>query len=246
MARPAPAPTTSRTPLRLAAVVLAALVGLVGVAPSASAETAYRYWSYFTGEGTTWTAAMTGPADVVPAEGSVQAMRFAVHGTAAREPRTAPDFAAVCAGTEPSPEGARVAVLVDPGVAEDAPEGGAGPGGPTATCVLAAPGDTAKDVIAAVAELREGDGGLVCAVGGYPATGCGDEAPGTDRAADAPVQFQVTSPVGFPEGAGTGAAPADPAPAEDQGSRLPAIAVTVVALLLVAGAVVVASRRRRG
>uniref|UniRef100_UPI000DF7E6BB SCO2322 family protein n=1 Tax=Desertihabitans aurantiacus TaxID=2282477 RepID=UPI000DF7E6BB len=190
-----------RTPLRWVGLALLALLTLGLTAPVASAESAFRYWSYTTADQGTWTPASTGPAEVQPEEGSVQGMRFAVHGTTARVPRTAPDFETVCAGTEASADGVRVAVVVDPGTAEDAPDG-ATPGPVTGTCVLAAPGDSAQDVLAAATELRTDDSGLICALDGYPATGCGDPAPAPEAAEDSPVELQVTAPVGFPSGAG--------------------------------------------
>ncbi|MVA75294.1 hypothetical protein GC722_04510 [Auraticoccus sp. F435] len=250
MARPvSPLPGRLSTLPRAGAALVLAVVALLSAAPSASAETAYRYWAYFTAEQGSWTAATTGPADVTPTEGSVQAMRFAVHGSEARAPRTTPDFEAVCGDVAAPAEGARVAVLVDPGTAEDAPEGGTGPGTPTATCVLAAPGDTARDVFEAVAEVRDSDG-LICALAGYPATGCGDPAPASAVGTDSEVQFEVRPPVGFSEVPPSAAPSGDPAdgtdPADDGASPgLITLGVVVAALLLAAVAALL-GRRRRG
>ncbi len=252
MQRPAtPPPTSSPTWARALLAVVLAVTTLLAAAPTARAESAYRYWAYFTAESGAWAPAMTGPADVVPEDGSVQAMRFAVHGSEARPPRTAPDFDSVCAGVEPSAEGPRVAVLVDPGTAEDAPDGGTGPAVPTATCVVAAEGDTALDVLGAVAELRD-EGGLICALDGYPATGCGDPAPAADVTTDAEVAFEVQPPVGAPAPSQPGEGPTtgtDGSPAEDSagtGTGLITLAAVVGGLVVITAGALLARRNRRG
>lgn len=235
--------------LRLLSVAVLALLSVGLLAPTARAETTYRYWAYTPAEGAAWTVAATGLGEVDPQEGSVQGMRFAVHGLDAETPRVDPDFETVCAGTEPTEDGERIAVVVDPGTTQDAVEGET-PGPVTGTCVLAGAEDSAQDVLAEVAELRTGDGGLVCALDGYPATGCGDPADPSEPSDDAPVELQLQPPVGFPAGAAVSPSPTaseDPgAQADDAGSTGALTAVVAVAAVVVIGAgLAVASARRR-
>lgn len=237
-----PLPHRLTASLRLGLVVLLALVGLAAVPSAAQAEdTAYRYWAYFTADAGAWTMATTGPADVTPADGSVQGMRFAVHGTEAREPRSAPDFEQACGSVEPTDAGARVAVMIDPGTPEDAPDGGPAPEPASVVCVLAEPGQSAADLFAEVAEPRD-EGGLICGLDGYPATGCGDPASAEEVTEDAPTTVQVEQPVGFPDQPA-----ADDAAAGDGGLPTPAV-IALVAGVVVAlvGTGLVVSRRRRG
>ena len=169
-----------RTLLSAAAATLLA----VGLAAPASAE-AFRYWGYYTSDGDTWTFASAGPADTVPADGSVEGWRFAVTGEeSVRYPRAVPDVDVLCAGVEAGDGDKRVGVVLDYGTAEDAPDGESVPAARGACAVVPADA-TGADVLAEVAELRLGDGGFVCGVDGYPASGCGDpvegEAPSGDE-----------------------------------------------------------------
>ncbi|CAM5296740.1 SCO2322 family protein [Streptomyces fumanus] len=157
-------------PLLLAASVLAAGAG--------QAEAAgYRYWSFWDRDGGRWTYATEGPSTARPADGDVQGFRFAVSedsGDAAR-PRGAAEFAEICADT-PAKDGAkRVALVLDFGTAADAPSGETPPGRRTA-CARVASDATTADALAAVAgPLRYDTNALLCAIAGYPKTGCGEQ-----------------------------------------------------------------------
>ncbi|KNB52908.1 SCO2322 family protein [Streptomyces caatingaensis] len=172
------------TRARATAVLLLAglLTALLGTAPAQA--TGYRYWSFWqTGrEGTaqqgSWTYATQGPSSARPRDGETVGFRFAVGRDAAdaAKPRTAPDFAAVCDRT-PHEEGRkRVAVVLDFGTDADAPGGERPPAARTACAQL--PGDaSAGDALAAVAKpLRYNSAALLCAIAGYPRTGCGEQA----------------------------------------------------------------------
>lgn len=157
---------------RLLRVALAAsVVGLIAANGTPAHAAAYRYWSYWLGDAAGWTYSNAGPAYRIPADGTVEGWRFAVavEGGGAT-PLIAPDFETICGGT-PAEEGRkRVAVIVDPGAAEDAPDG-ATPPGAWALCVVAAPKATGYDVLRAAASVRV-EGGLVCAIHGYPDGEC--------------------------------------------------------------------------
>ena len=143
------------------------------LAPAVAQAAAYRYWSYWPGTEAGWSFANVGPAFRVPADGTAEGWRFSVAGVDGnRAPSIPADFDSVC-GETPAEEGRkRVAVVVDPGSTADAPDGEQPPGA-WALCVVAEPRATGYDVLRAAASVRT-DRGLICAIGGYPARGCGD------------------------------------------------------------------------
>jgi hypothetical protein len=167
---------------RLAAVtaaVVAAVAAVLLLAAAAPAQaTGYRYWSYWLRSGGAWTYAQTGPAMHVPKDGDVEGWRFAVSKDAAAkavQPRGAADFAAICAGTAPAAGHKRIALLVDPGTAADAP-GGATPPAVRTVCARIPAAGSSADALAAVARpLRYDSAGILCAIAGYPANGCGEQ-----------------------------------------------------------------------
>ncbi|MFI6682047.1 SCO2322 family protein [Streptomyces sp. NPDC050485] len=165
-----------RTRLASFAALLLALVALAAGAGSAQAA-GYRYWSFWDRSGDTWTYATQGPASAHPGDGSVQGFRFAVSADSknAATPRSAPSFEAVC-GTTPTKDGTkRVALVIDFGTPQDAAQGDTPPA-PRTACAQVAPDSTSADALAAVAKpLRYNSAALLCAIGGYPRTGCGEQ-----------------------------------------------------------------------
>ncbi|MEH0544031.1 SCO2322 family protein [Streptomyces sp. B21-105] len=182
---------------RRVAVVLAALslvltgaVGVIGSAVPAQAA-GYRYWSFWDrargGAGGHWTYATQGPSLARPADGDVQGFRFAVSADSqdASQPRGAASFAAICAGTPAQDGTKRVALVIDFGTPADAP-GGESPPSPAqrTACARVSPAATTAEALAAVAKpLRYDANALLCAISGYPETGCGEQV-STDAAAD--------------------------------------------------------------
>ncbi|MGR8010780.1 SCO2322 family protein [Streptomyces hypolithicus] len=167
---------------RIAALVLAlgAALAVLGAGP-AQAATGYRYWSFWEGAGGKWAYATQGPATARPADGDVIGFRFSVSedsGDSAK-PRRPAGFDAVC-GKTPAKDGAkRIAVVIDAGTPADAPDGERPPA-PRTACATAAPDGTAADALASVAKpLRYNSGALLCAVSGYPKTGCGEQVSGS-------------------------------------------------------------------
>ena len=155
---------------RLLAAGALALVAGAGLPAPAQAAT-YRYWSYWVGDSGDWAFSNIGPASRIPADGAVEGWRFAEAGLAGGPaPAVAPTFDDVCGDTEPPAEGKRVAVIVDPGSADEAPDGESPPGA-WAMCVTAGADATGYAVLRAAAEVRL-DRGLVCGIGGYPAAEC--------------------------------------------------------------------------
>ncbi|MDA2988775.1 MAG: SCO2322 family protein, partial [Actinomycetota bacterium] len=137
------------------------------------ASTAYRYWSYWTAESgaTGWQYATEGSGTRVPSDGAVEGWRFGIAGDATRiQPGTLPDFAAICADVEAPTDGKRVAVVIDPGSTEEAPENEA-PGSVITQCVVTPNNSTGLQILQTIAEVRM-DAGFVCGVNGYPTQEC--------------------------------------------------------------------------
>ncbi|MET9874786.1 SCO2322 family protein [Actinacidiphila glaucinigra] len=159
-----------RPPLTAAALLMVLLAALVATPAQAAS---YRYWSFWQRDAATgaWTYATTGPALSRPVDGAVEGWRFGVSPDAdsAARPRGAARFAAVCEGTPARPGTKRVALLLDFGTAADTPA--------ARTACARVPADaTSADALAAVARpLRYNSAGLVCAIAGYPAKGCGEQ-----------------------------------------------------------------------
>ncbi|CAL9587053.1 hypothetical protein SUDANB145_05147 [Streptomyces sp. enrichment culture] len=157
-----------------ALTVLAALLVVLGTGQAQAAG--YRYWSFWNRDGDGWTYATQGPSTARPDDGDVQGFRFAVSEDSgdAVQPRGAADFAAICADTPAREGGKRVALVLDFGTAADAPAGETPPATRTA-CARVAEDATTADALASVAKpLRYNANALLCAIAGYPRTGCGE------------------------------------------------------------------------
>ncbi|GHB34958.1 hypothetical protein GCM10010377_27630 [Streptomyces viridiviolaceus] len=162
--------------IRRAALLALAGLLLIGSAGQAQA-TGYRYWSFWDRDGDRWTYATQGPSTARPSDGDVQGFRFAVSEDSddAAQPRGAADFAAICAKTPARDGSKRVALVLDFGTAADAPSGETPPG-PRTACARVSPDATTADALAAVAgPLRYDTDALLCAIAGYPESGCGEQ-----------------------------------------------------------------------
>ncbi|WP_106964038.1 SCO2322 family protein [Streptomyces flavidovirens] len=150
-----------------------------------AASGGYRYWSFWESDGREWTYATQGPATARPADGDVIGFRFSVSEDSqdsAKPRHAAGSFDAVC-GRTPAKDGAkRIAVVIDPGMPADAPDGEQPPALRTA-CARTGTDATAADALASVAKpLRYNSTALLCAISGYPKTGCGDQVSGREDA----------------------------------------------------------------
>ncbi|MFD5079467.1 SCO2322 family protein [Streptomyces sp. NPDC058371] len=160
----------------LAGVLAGLLLLVLGGAGQAQAV-GYRYWSFWDLTGGKWTYATQGPSTARPSDGEVQGFRFAVSEDSrqAVQPRGKTDFAAICAGTPARTSKKRIALVLDFGTAADAPSGEAPPRTRTACARVRADATTA-DALATVAKpLRYDTNALLCAIAGYPRTGCGEQ-----------------------------------------------------------------------
>jgi hypothetical protein len=224
---------------RLTVLLLTALVPLSAVLAGAGQAQAvgYRYWSFWERDGGQWTYATEGPSTARPADGDVQGFRFSVSedsGDAAK-PRGAAGFDTICAGTPAQDGRKRVALVLDFGTAADAPSGETPPEGRT-VCARVAENATTAQALAAVAKpLRYDTNALLCAIEGYPKSGCGEQVSGTASGGE-------TSGKDSPES--SDAAPSADSSDGDGGPSLGLVAGIAVVVFL--GAAAVWQVRRRG
>ena len=152
---------------------------------SANADKGYRYWGYFQASAgaSTWTAAMTGPTTTLK-DGDVEGWTFTASSNdiPATEPMAAPDFASLCDGTSEVAGKIRVGIVVDFGTADIAPSG-ENPKEVITDCAVVPAKSNGLAVLECVAKVRADKSGLICGIGGYPATECGVEIdmPNTDE-----------------------------------------------------------------
>lgn len=205
---------------RCAGAILVALALVVAVASfsrTANAATAYRYWTYYVSppNAAAWSYSQRGPASEHPQDGEVQGWRFAIQAdrSGGLTPRVAPDFAKLCASQPATAGKVRVGVVLDFGVADDAPAGEHPPANVVTGCVLVADGASGVDVLDAAvgaANVRIGQG-LICGISGYPKSECADVV-----AAPKPTAAKSASPKA-------------PAPAKITATATPTPAATVPA-----------------
>jgi len=237
--------------LARAAVITTAICLAVQVfAPAARAETAYRYWTFWTVSNGQWVFSQVGPASTTLVDGSIQAWRFAVtvgaSGSTAA-PRTDPKtaFAKVCGAVIAPPGQVRVAMIIDTGTLDAAPRGQTPPPARGACAVVDQVG-TGADALMAIATPRV-QGGLVCGIDEYPTGECaitieaGEIAPATESSIDV---LAAPTPAAFLPTLANATDPA-PAPASENGSPVPLIAVGFVIALGLAGAWALQRRRVR-
>ncbi|MFD5268619.1 SCO2322 family protein [Streptomyces sp. NPDC058335] len=173
---------------RLAALLVAALfLGLAGTGPAQAAG--YRYWSFWDRDGDRWVYATEGPSTARPADGAVQGFRFAVSedSQAASQPRGAASFEAICARTPARDGMKRVALVVDFGTPADAPSGETPPAARTACARVPQDATTAEALASTSKPLRYDTNALLCAIAGYPKSGCADQVTTTDKDSDQPA-----------------------------------------------------------
>ncbi|WP_183091277.1 SCO2322 family protein [Streptomyces radicis] len=174
-ATPRAAPTAPGTPGALAA-------------PADEERGGYVYWSFWLWDAdeARWVYATEGPGTRRPDDGDVLGFRFTESASPSdvEQPRDPGDFAATCGAVNggDAPEGERVALVIDFGTTDAAPPG-VTPPEPRAECAPLPDGGTAAEALAATAEpLRYNADALLCAIAGYPETGCADRLPAGDGA----------------------------------------------------------------
>ena len=188
--------STRHARLRRAAIILI-LVTAAGAFVAAPAQAAaYRYWGFFHQDKGAWAFAQKGPAQTIPADGTVDGWRFAVADeSSVRTPRALPTFATLCAGTAAKAGTKRVGLLIDFGRPADSADGTTGPG-PKAACVAVPPKATSSDILVAAGTTLRIDKSLTCGINGWPKTGCGDPVAPVPAAAAVPdTAINISAPV---------------------------------------------------
>lgn len=211
--------------------LLAALTGVLALSAPAHAESGYKFWGYYHLTDGTWAASTKGADGYTPDDGAVEGFRYATttQSDFDRPPRAMPSFADVCGGTQAADAQKRVAIVIDYGTTQDAPEDDAPPQA-EAACAVVPSGASTQQALESVEPLRI-EKGLICAVDGYPASGCAEQVKNASVPAnEKPVDLAMP---------GEGAEP------EAQNSAvLPLVGVGALVVLLGGGAAVVARRRR--
>lgn len=164
-----------RTRIVSLVLVLGAALTVLGAGPAQAAG--YRYWSFWESSGGKWTYATEGPATARPADSSVHGFRFSVSEDSgdSAQPRTAPDFEAIC-GQTPRKDGTkRIALVIDPGTPADAPEGETPPASRAECARVGEDATTAEALVAVAKPLRYNSEALLCGISGYPKSGCGEQ-----------------------------------------------------------------------
>lgn len=218
-------------------VVLGAVLAVLGTGTAQAAG--YRYWSFWEGSGSGWAYATQGPSLVRPDDGSVQGFRFAVSADSqdAAKPRHSPDFAKICADTPAEDGRKRVALVIDPGTATDAPDGETPPALRTACAQVPKDASSAEALASVAKPLRYGSDALLCAISGYPGSGCGEQV-----AQDSGGGRTATADASAPTSAGV----ATGGDGADGGGPSAGVLAGVGAVLLLGIAAVAQARRRRG
>jgi hypothetical protein len=189
-----------RTLLALFITLFLAGFTVIAGSGSASAADVYRYWVYFQVEDGKYVSSDEGFGTTVPADGSIVAYRYAAPAEypSTNLPRAdlgEVTFDKVCADTDAVDGKKRVAVIIDYGVEADAE--GADVPDPEAACALVDEKATGAQTLASVDDVRQKKssfGPLLCAIDGYPATGCADVKADAATPADGdPVDFVLTS-----------------------------------------------------
>ncbi len=255
------APTLTTPPRRALAGLLAvavALLAAVAAAPAAHADgegggegdgDVFRYWSYFHVEGGEYVTAQEGLASANPADGSVEALRYAAPAdfndpNLPRADLGEVDFQAVCADTRAAAGEKRVAVILDYGVEADASDGAEVPE-PAAACASVPQSANALQTVQDVADVRTESssfGPQLCGIDGYPATGCSGAARSATPPGDGTVEFAIAGQGADAENAQASSAETTET-GDDGGNAVRYVLLGLVALALLAGGLVLARRR---
>jgi hypothetical protein len=224
----------------LCSLLLAALT-VVGLSGPADAEDGYQYWNYFHLENGSWAFSQVGPADYTPKDGTVEAFRYGTstpsQGIEPRVDLEQVNFETICAGQEAAQDEKRVALVLDFGVEEDAGT----PPEPRAECAVVDRSATTQQIVGEVAEVRI-ESSMLCAIDGYPATGCGAPVKNAEiPAEEEPVAFGLPAAAEETEAA---AGDTEPAAAEDDGNTWLLVGLAVLVVVLAAVAFVMSRRKR--
>jgi hypothetical protein len=228
-----------------------ALVGaLLCSTGTAQAATGYRYWNYFHVKDGAYQFATTGPSGYVPKDGSVEAYRYGLStGTKGLHPRTSASTYTVddiCAGRKAAAGQKRVGVLIDYGTAADAASGETPPA-PRAACAVVKADTNGQQVLDQVSDLRV-QKQLVCGIDGYPVSSCSVTVKNPPKSSQQ-AKAQQTVDFALPGSATPSTSPStsgssSPASGDGGGVSWPLVGVVAAVVVLGAGGLMTARRRR--
>ena len=184
-------PIVNRGPLRVVfALLLAGVLAALTIAPAQAA--AYRYWGFYQLTDGAWAYAQKGPDQTIPADGSVEGWRFAV-GDESRHavPRAVLTFDALCAAT-PQVPATSASASSSTSAAPPMPRRLPPRPSPRRSAPCADQRDEHRRARAGGRAAHRK--GLICAVAGYPATGCGGEVKEVGARRRPPTPRSITAP----------------------------------------------------
>jgi hypothetical protein len=218
-----------------------AIVTLAGLAGPAQAEDGYQYWNYSHLENGKWAFSQVGAGDYQPKDGAVEGFRYGTstqsQGIEPRADLSKVDFDTICADTKAATGQKRVAVVLDYGTEM----GNGKPPAPRAECAVVANDASTQKVLGEVAQLRLGSG-MVCAIDGYPATGCGEPV----KNAKVPAHEETVS-FALPSDSGSSTQAASASQQAEDGSSTglwTAVGVAVLVVLIAAAALLMNRRSK--
>ena len=220
-----------------------ATVSVTALAVPAHAEDGYQYWNYFHLQGNAWAFSKVGPADYKPKDGDVEGFRYGTSTPAKGiEPRAdlaKVSFDTVCGDTKAASGEKRVAVVLDFGVEM----GNGTPPEPRAECAVVDEAVGTQQLLQKVTEVRLSSG-MLCALDGYPATGCGVPVKNaTVPAQEQPVAFELPSDSADQAG-GSGAASSSQTQDDSNQTAWTLGGVALLVVLIAAGAVAMSRRNK--
>jgi hypothetical protein len=156
------------------ATLSAGILGVLTTTAAPASATEYRYWTYWVGQGSGWGFAPYGAGQPLQ-NGALVGWRFEVSPVGgSTPPRIATSFAAVCSGRVAASGRELVALVVDYGLAADAPPGQHPPRGIDTHCADVPLNARGSDVLNNYAPgAIWTDQGLVCGIDGYPSQSSG-------------------------------------------------------------------------
>jgi len=234
---------------RLGQLFLAIFValGMTGALSFAAQAADFRYWSFWIVQDASWALPQQAPEERQLSDMDVDGWHFGVWGDDGGEsPRALPSFQTLCpslAAATPNPAVIRAAVVIDPGVATDAPTGDL-PGAIRTVCLSLPVKSTSLAALNRAAQTVRRENNVLCAIDNYPRTEC---APQIGGITPPPA---TTSESVTPSASASASDSASPSVTESQQKSSwakvsPILLGTLGSLLLVGGVVLAITQRPR-
>lgn len=159
---------------RRTALIFLALIVTGFAMPGAAQASTYRFWNFWTASESSWLYSQLGPASTFPEDGSVQGWVFAATDADSESVMPGIDpavaFSEACGSTAAKEGQKRVALVIDSGSIEIAPESQTPPE-LLLVCAVGSIEASGYELLNAFTELRT-ENGFICAINTYPAMEC--------------------------------------------------------------------------